>query len=1202
VTTTNTSSVVFRDEIQELLAPLIAAAQQPAGVQLLLQSVGRTDELGSHPGLRAEIERLATLAQGLAGFEADSLGSWEGLARALDLANDLLTAIHGLERLVSDPSLAEQGRDLGLDLVQHLLALHLRARHAPLFRAASLLTLITPAELAAPLPIVLSGPKIVKFAHYTDQFHPERIANLLRQPLPTLAAEYFPNGLASAADAHEAGRRLFPVLALLAETLGLPSFSDLIRAIPEPNSPPPPDGVDLDHFGDTEPGEEEEPVILPLSEPEDLTSYFGTFLPRFVFVLPGQQDADGVPSPARFAVSALVSSAGHPGGARGLIVTPLGQVGWSEVRGGWRLSLESSGQVPAVVLGPGGVGRAAADSPLAEATARLLIERAVDAGTPAFALGAANGTRLEIGVLRFTTDLRVAADDSEVVMAADAQSGALVLAPGDGDSFLSAVLPSSGLRIDFDLGLELSSTHGLRLRGAAGLDATLPIAQSIGGVTIQAVHLSLRTSELGLTAEVSVNVGASLGPVNAAIEQVGITAHVTFPESSGNLGVANLNLGFKPPNGVGLSIDAAGVTGGGFVRFDPEKGQYDGIVQLNIEGGISVKGMGLIATRLPNNAKGFSLLIMIAAEDFKPIPLGLGFKLTGIGGLLAVNRTFNEDVLRAGLQNRTLDSVLFPKDPIRNAPQILSSLNKVFPSANGHHLFGPVAKIEWGTPTLITADLALVLELGARRRLLILAQIVAVLPKPENDLIHLQMDAIGVLDFDQGTAALDATLYGSRLLKKFVLTGDTAMRLKWEGAPNFALAIGGLHPAFNPPPNFPKLERIAINLTAGDNPRFRCEAYFALTANTVQFGACAELYAEAHGFSIHGETGFDVLIQLAPFQFLADFYAQVQLKHGSTNLFKVRVEGALAGPRPLHIKAKATFEILWCDVSIRFDKTLVEGEKPPLPEPVDVLAQLKEALGHPGNWIGQLPAGQRQMVTLRARSGTATDVLLHPLGTLTVKQNIVPLEMDISRFGAAPPAGTRRFSISSVSLAGQSQTVQPVRDFFAPAQFLEMSDDDKLSRPSFEQMAAGVTIGSDAFAFSGQTEDWLEVDAIEFETIIVDKAHNETRSSAPEEPYALSLALLGTQAQFGAAGASELRHTGRAKYRMTGGKYQVAKEGWSIVDTRDLTVQPPPGIEQRKPMSYSEAEQALRRLKQADPVKATGLKILRFQSEVQAIE
>ena len=131
-----------------------------------------------------------------------------------------------------------------------------------------------------------------------------------------------------------------------------------------------------------------------------------------------------------------------------------------------------------------------------------------------------------------------------------------------------------------------------------------------------------------------------------------------------------------------------------------------------------------------------------------------------------------------------------------------------------------------------------------------------------------------------------------------------------------------------------------------------------------------------------------------------------------------------------------------------------------------MLPRLKEALGNPGNWMSQLPAGQRPMVTLRGKPGAATDVLLHPLGTLTVKQGVVPLNMDISRFGQAAPAGARRFTISSVSLGGQSPTTQSVPDFFAPAQFFEMSDDEKLSRPSFEPMPAGVSIGSDEFVFT----------------------------------------------------------------------------------------------------------------------------------------
>ena len=356
---------------------------------------------------------------------------------------------------------------------------------------------------------------------------------------------------------------------------------------------------------------------------------------------------------------------------------------------------------------------------------------------------------------------------------------------------------------------------------------------------------------------------------------------------------------------------------------------------------------------------------MITAEGFKPIPLGLGFKLTGIGGMLAINRTFNEDVLREGVKNHTLDSVLFPANPVRDALQLLSGLNKVFPIAPGHHLFGPMVEIEWATPTLITMQLGIVLEIGERLRLLVVGQVEAILPKKENDLLRIKMDAVGIIDFDQGTASLDAVLYESRLLKKFVLTGGMAMRLRWKGAPSFALAIGGLHHAFNPPANFPRLDRIAINLSAGDNPRITCAAYFAVTSNTVQFGARANLYAAAHGFSIEGDIGFDVLIQLDPFHFLAEFHASIQLKRGSRNLFKVAVAGALEGPRPLRARGKATFEILWWDVSVSFDKTLVQGAPPPPPPAIDVLNELAAALADRRNWQEALPAGQRRVATVR---------------------------------------------------------------------------------------------------------------------------------------------------------------------------------------------------------------------------------------------
>jgi hypothetical protein len=72
--------------------------------------------------------------------------------------------------------------------------------------------------------------------------------------------------------------------------------------------------------------------------------------------------------------------------------------------------------------------------------------------------------------------------------------------------------------------------------------------------------------------------------------------------------------------------------------------------------------------------------------------------------------------------------------------------------------------------------------------------------------------------------------------------------------------------------------------------------------------------------------------------------------------------------------------------------------------------------------------------------------------------------------------------------------------------------------------------------------------------------------------------LLGQQARFYAAANSALRHTDTAKCRTIADKHNVAKEGWSIGATDNLTVQAVPGMEEGRLVPYSEAEKDLRKL------------------------
>jgi hypothetical protein len=77
-------------------------------------------------------------------------------------------------------------------------------------------------------------------------------------------------------------------------------------------------------------------------------------------------------------------------------------------------------------------------------------------------------------------------------------------------------------------------------------------------------------------------------------------------------------------------------------------------------------------------------------------------------------------------------------------------------------------------------------------------------------------------------------------------------------------------------------------------------------------------------------------------------------------------------------------------------------------------------------------------------------------------------------------------------------------------------------------MAAGMSIGSEEFAFTSDDNDWLEVDAIKFETITMNKEKKESRRDS-QNLYQLSAELLDKQARFGAAGAAACGAAARPK-------------------------------------------------------------------------
>jgi hypothetical protein len=640
-------------------------------------------------------------------------------------------------------------------------------------------------------------------------------------------------------------------------------------------------------------------------------------------------------------------------------------------------------------------------------------------------------------------------------VSAELKALTLSLGSAGSDNFLASLLAGADIKGVFDIGLHWTLEKGLMVKGAGGLEITIPMHQSLGIATFDTLYIILKIRDDGLFAlETSAGIKGQLGPLAASVERMGANVTLGFSDGAdGNLGPINLDLAFKPPNGVGLSLDVGIIKGGGFLSLDVDKGEYAGAMELDFIGIISLKAIAIINTKMPDGSKGFSLLIIITA-DFPPIQLGFGFTLNAVGGLLGLNRTVNLDALREGVRTNAIKSVLFPQDVIANITRIVSDLKQIFPPLEDHFIVGPMAELGWGTPSIITLELGILIEIPVPR-IAILGVLAAFLPAEELALLRIQVNFLGVIDFENKYISFDASLFDSRLLI-YTLTGDMAFRLSWGDNPMFILSVGGFHPAYHDAPqDLQHMTRLGISLLSGDNPRISVLSYFAVTSNTVQFGARAELYAEAAGFNVYGFIGYDVLFQFDPFKFIASFEAGLALREGTDTIMGIHLAGQLSGINPWNARGEASITILFLEVSVSFDETWGDSADKIDPPKEDIVARLTAEINDNRNWRAEIPDSNNLHVSIRKMELPPDQVVIHPMGVLSFSERLVPLGLDITKFGNKVPLDAKRFDIKATDPGILTQTVT---EEFAPANFFDKNDSEKLSSPSFDRLASGFKV------------------------------------------------------------------------------------------------------------------------------------------------
>lgn len=836
---------------------------------------------------------------------------------------------------------------------------------------------------------------------------------------------------------------------------------------------------------------------------------------------------------------------------RSLLVTNelVGEAtGAVELADGWTLELaggaDASGAI-GVVFTPDGPRLA---SSAAAIGAELVLSGASSDPEKPWRLLGDTGTRLELSSVALRIALAGSTSSPELSVGADT-SLRIVISPGDGDSFLSDVLGASELALENDLSVSWSSIDGFRIAGGTALELAIPVGEQLGPIRVDTLYVTLGLAPTGVSTSVAVTGGLELGPLAFVVDRIGLSAAASprpAGDTRGTAGPLDLALGFLPPIGLGLAIDAPPISGGGYLYHDADAGEYAGVAQLSMVG-VGITAIGMLGTKLPDGTPGWSLFLSLSAT-FTGLQLGFGFTLNGLGGLIGVNRGLDADALGDGVRTGALDAILFPDDPIADAPQILAELDAIFPKSPGQYVFGPIAKIGWGTPTLVEVDLGIVLQLPDPLTVSLLGSLSAVLPAKEAPIVVLGVDVQGTLDVTAGTLSIDASLRDSRVLA-LALTGDMAVRASFLEDPTFLVAVGGFHPDFTPPASFPSLRRLGVALDTGDDLRIQLGGYFALTSNTVQFGAELTLWASGLGFTAEGGTSFDALIQFSPFHFRIDLHVWVTISALGKDILAVDLAANLEGPNPWIVAGKASFKICGLKKSLDVSATFGARAADPPPPAIDVAALLVAELGRADAWSALGPAGDPDPVVLAPRTVDLCE--LHPAGRLRVAQRVVPLAIELEHYGTSQISGARSYDLEAARIGGvilDAAAREPVDEWFAAAQYFELTRQEKLSSPSFERMTAGYALG-DAGTSSATPRAFTCDHELVYRDPAVRSADRERiRTVTPSAADALSRAISSSLALSERTKARAPRSTKQAS------PFAVTPPTYVAVDTRAGTV------------------------------------------------
>ncbi len=648
-------------------------------------------------------------------------------------------------------------------------------------------------------------------------------------------------------------------------------------------------------------------------------------------------------------------------------------------------------------------------------------------------------------------------------------------------------LISSDIVASFDTTLSYSTEDGFSFAGYPKLKAEFDVSKSFSGLKVDGLNLELGTKfgnipsrDLSFKTSVSTNLGFNIAGVSFTVSNIGIKLDTPILRE-GKLSDWDLSVGVQHPNGIGLTIDTPVVKGGGFIQYDEEENKFLGVFDINI---VEIIELGILTILnldvedVPGNFSFVGLMMLSGCS----IPLGFNFYLTGAGGALGLHRMIDHKRVQAGVSDGTLETVFFAKDLQKNINKIEKVAEQYFPIKKNQFFLGLMAKIDFNIPAIMTGEAGLFFQFPRPVEVIVIGDLHIVMPEYMPS-VKLNVFFAGGINFEE-SFWFDASIRDSIIGKRDVF-GDISMRVLWGKSTGVLVAAGGTHPDFNMPAkyNMPtNMKRLSSRIDKKVF-QFTMGTYFAVGTNTVQFGAKLDLKASVKVAKLRGYLSFDTLFIFNPFRFEAAIKAGVALSAHGVNLLAVLLTFDFSGTQPWRVKGKASAKILLWKVSVGFDKSWGEKAIEIEPEVTPLLPIFTEAWGNPKNWKTLGADNNDKMVILLDSPDKDNLTVIHPLQGFVFEQDKIPLNQPLDSYGKTLPADYKCFKLNpnNVNIGkddeGQDNIKRSVEQaLFIPANFIQMSNEDKLAAPSFVDMDSGFTYQSTQVEHGTEQTEKIEYD------------------------------------------------------------------------------------------------------------------------------